>query len=179
MNKVKIRLETLTDINKFINIVTPLPGKIVVKNSTEDFIVNAKSIFVMICAMNYDDLWLESEHDIYDTGHSSVSISAAAGLAAARDIKGEKNEVIAVIGDGFNPTGKSIRGAVKIDRMHTSVFCCLAQESVHYDAVVFSIGTVSSSMVLPIKLKHKKVTKMFQQIFSWNKVFRGGKKKNK
>ena len=32
-------------------------------------------------------------------------------------------------------------------------------------------------MVLPIKLKHKKVAKMFQQIFSWNKVFRGGKKK--
>jgi hypothetical protein len=63
--KAKIRLETLTDINKFISIVTPLPGKIVVKNSTEDFIVNAKSVFVMICAMNYDDLWLESEHDIY------------------------------------------------------------------------------------------------------------------
>ena len=65
MNKVKIRLETLTDINKFINIVTPLPGKIVIKNSNEDFIVNAKSIFVMVCALNYDDLWLESEHDIY------------------------------------------------------------------------------------------------------------------
>ena len=61
----RIRLETLSDINKFINIVTPLPGKIVVKNSDEDFIVNAKSIFVMICAMNYDDLWLESENDIY------------------------------------------------------------------------------------------------------------------
>ena len=42
----------------------------------------------------------ESEHDIYDTGHSSVSISAAAGLAAARDLKGEEGEVIAVIGDG-------------------------------------------------------------------------------
>ncbi len=42
----------------------------------------------------------ESDHDIYDTGHSSVSISAAAGLAAARDLKGEDNEVIAVIGDG-------------------------------------------------------------------------------
>ena len=61
----RIRLETLSDINKFINIVTPLPGKIVVKNSDEDFIVNAKSIFVMICAMNYDDLWLESENDTY------------------------------------------------------------------------------------------------------------------
>ena len=61
----KIRLETLTDINNFIKAVTPLPGKIVVKNTNEDFIVNAKSIFVMICAMNYDDLWVESENDIY------------------------------------------------------------------------------------------------------------------
>ncbi len=42
----------------------------------------------------------ESEHDIFDTGHSTTSISAACGLAAARDIKGEKHEVIAVIGDG-------------------------------------------------------------------------------
>lgn len=42
----------------------------------------------------------ESEHDVFDTGHSSTSISAAAGMAAARDIKGEKGEVIAVIGDG-------------------------------------------------------------------------------
>ena len=66
MNKVKIRLETLTDISKFINIVTPLPGKIIIKNSTEDFIINAKSIFVMICTLNYNDLWLESEHDIYN-----------------------------------------------------------------------------------------------------------------
>jgi hypothetical protein len=65
MNRVKIRLETMTDINKFIGIVTPLPGKIIIKNSTEDFIINAKSIFVMICALNYNDLWLESENDIY------------------------------------------------------------------------------------------------------------------
>lgn len=42
----------------------------------------------------------ESEHDVYETGHSSTSISAAAGMAAARDLKGEDSEVIAVIGDG-------------------------------------------------------------------------------
>ncbi|MBQ4649969.1 MAG: 1-deoxy-D-xylulose-5-phosphate synthase [Firmicutes bacterium] len=42
----------------------------------------------------------ESEHDVFDTGHSTTSISAAAGMAAARDIKGEKYEVVAVIGDG-------------------------------------------------------------------------------
>lgn len=42
----------------------------------------------------------ESPHDIYQTGHSSTSISAAQGLAAARDLKGEDHQVIAVIGDG-------------------------------------------------------------------------------
>lgn len=42
----------------------------------------------------------ESPHDIYDTGHSSTSISAAAGIAAGRDLKGDKYDVISVIGDG-------------------------------------------------------------------------------
>ena len=42
----------------------------------------------------------ESDHDIFDTGHSTTSLSLACGMAAARDIKGEDNEVIAVIGDG-------------------------------------------------------------------------------
>ncbi|HNX28313.1 MAG TPA: 1-deoxy-D-xylulose-5-phosphate synthase [Syntrophomonadaceae bacterium] len=42
----------------------------------------------------------ESEHDAYNTGHASTSISAALGMAIARDIKGEKNSVVACIGDG-------------------------------------------------------------------------------
>lgn len=42
----------------------------------------------------------ESIHDAYGTGHSSTSISAALGLAIARDLKGEKYSVVAVIGDG-------------------------------------------------------------------------------
>lgn len=42
----------------------------------------------------------ESPHDVYETGHSSTSVSAAAGMAAARDLKGEDYQVIAVIGDG-------------------------------------------------------------------------------
>ena len=43
---------------------------------------------------------VESEHDIFSSGHSSVSISEAVGLAKAKQIKGEKGKVIAVIGDG-------------------------------------------------------------------------------
>ncbi len=43
---------------------------------------------------------VESEHDIFSSGHSSTSISSAIGLAKAKTIKGEKGKVIAVIGDG-------------------------------------------------------------------------------
>ncbi len=42
----------------------------------------------------------ESEHDSFGTGHSSTSISAALGMAVARDLKNEKYSVVAVIGDG-------------------------------------------------------------------------------
>ena len=42
----------------------------------------------------------ESEYDVFDTGHASTSLSAALGLARARDMLGEKHHVIAVVGDG-------------------------------------------------------------------------------
>lgn len=42
----------------------------------------------------------ESEHDVWEAGHSSTSLSAAMGMALARDLKGEDNKVIAIIGDG-------------------------------------------------------------------------------
>jgi len=42
----------------------------------------------------------ESPYDIFNTGHASTSISAAVGLALARDIKQENHSVVAVIGDG-------------------------------------------------------------------------------
>lgn len=43
---------------------------------------------------------IESRHDIFSSGHSSTSISAAIGLAKAKSIKKEKGKVIAIIGDG-------------------------------------------------------------------------------
>ena len=50
----------------------------------------------------------ESETDCFNTGHSSTSISAALGMARARDIKKENNEVIAVIGDGALTGGMAL-----------------------------------------------------------------------
>ena len=42
----------------------------------------------------------ESEHDLFNTGHTSTSVSLMAGLARARDLKGEDFRTVAVIGDG-------------------------------------------------------------------------------
>jgi len=50
----------------------------------------------------------ESESDCFNTGHSSTSISAALGMARARDIKGENNHILAVIGDGALTGGMAL-----------------------------------------------------------------------
>lgn len=50
----------------------------------------------------------ESEHDVWETGHSSTSLSAAMGMAAARDIKKERYYVIPVIGDGALTGGMAL-----------------------------------------------------------------------
>ena len=49
----------------------------------------------------------ESEHDVFGVGHSSTSLSAADGIATARDLKGEDFHVVAVIGDGAMTGGMS------------------------------------------------------------------------
>ncbi|MBS4194611.1 1-deoxy-D-xylulose-5-phosphate synthase [Lederbergia citri] len=50
----------------------------------------------------------ESIHDVWETGHSSTSLSAAMGMAISRDIKGESNFVIPVIGDGALTGGMAL-----------------------------------------------------------------------
>jgi len=52
----------------------------------------------------------ESAHDLFTIGHTSTSISLAAGVAKARDLKGEKYNVIAIIGDGSLSGGEALEG---------------------------------------------------------------------
>lgn len=49
----------------------------------------------------------ESEYDAFGTGHSSTSISAGLGMAVGRDLKGRKNHVVSVIGDGAMTAGQA------------------------------------------------------------------------
>lgn len=50
----------------------------------------------------------ESEHDFFNVGHTSTSISLASGLVKARDLKGDKENIIAVIGDGSLSGGEAL-----------------------------------------------------------------------
>lgn len=52
----------------------------------------------------------ESEHDFFTMGHTSTSVSLACGLAKARDLKGGRENIIAVIGDGSLSGGEAFEG---------------------------------------------------------------------
>ena len=52
----------------------------------------------------------ESEHDHFVVGHTSTSVSLATGLAKARDLKGDKENIIAIIGDGSLSGGEAYEG---------------------------------------------------------------------
>ncbi len=67
----------------------------------------------------------ESIYDVFDTGHSSTSISAAIGMARARDLKKENYEVVAVIGDGALTGGMSFEALNDIGRSNTKLIIVL------------------------------------------------------
>ena len=52
----------------------------------------------------------ESSHDLFSVGHTSTSVSLATGVAKIRDLKGEKYNVIALIGDGSLTGGEALEG---------------------------------------------------------------------
>lgn len=67
----------------------------------------------------------ESEHDPFGAGHASTSISAALGLAKARDLRGGTEHVIAVIGDGALTGGLALEGLNNAEQLKTNVIVIL------------------------------------------------------
>ena len=68
---------------------------------------------------------IESEHDEWETGHSSTSLSAAMGMAAARDIKKESNYVVPIIGDGALTGGMALEALNHIGHEKTNMIVIL------------------------------------------------------
>lgn len=67
----------------------------------------------------------ESIHDIFETGHSSTSISAGLGFAISRDIKGEDYNVICVIGDGAMTAGMAFEALNHAGHLGTKLIVIL------------------------------------------------------
>jgi len=67
----------------------------------------------------------ESEYDCYNTGHAGTSVSAALGIAKARDVKGEDFSVIAVIGDGSFNNGLVYEAFNSLRPLNTNVLLIL------------------------------------------------------
>lgn len=83
---------------------------------------------------------VESEYDSFDTGHSSTSISAAYGMACARDILGRTNKVVAVIGDGSMTGGMAYEALNNAGRSKTNLTVVLNDNEM---SISKNVGAIS------------------------------------
>jgi len=67
----------------------------------------------------------ESEHDVWETGHSSTSLSAAMGMAIARDLKGTDEYIVPIIGDGALTGGMALEALNHIGHEKTDMIVIL------------------------------------------------------
>lgn len=82
----------------------------------------------------------ESDCDCFDTGHSSTSISAGLGLVKARDIKGDNNTIVSVIGDGSLTGGMAYEALNNAARMDTNFIIILNDNNM---SISENVGGVS------------------------------------
>jgi 1-deoxy-D-xylulose-5-phosphate synthase len=82
----------------------------------------------------------ESECDAFDTGHSSTSISAGLGYVAARELKGEKYNVVSVIGDGAMTGGMAFEALNNASRLKSNFIIVLNDNNM---SISENVGGVS------------------------------------
>ncbi|KAG0476848.1 hypothetical protein HPP92_013689 [Vanilla planifolia] len=94
----------------------------------------------------------ESEYDCFGTGHSSTSLSAALGMAVGRDLKGKKNDVIAVIGDGAMTAGQAYEAMNNAGYLDSDMIVILNDNkqvslpTANLDGPIPPVGALSSAL---------------------------------
>lgn len=100
----------------------------------------------------------ESKYDFFETGHSSTSISAALGMARARDIKNEKYEVVSIIGDGSISSGESLEAINDLGFNKTKMIIILNDNGMSISSNVGGLSSYLSRISLNtryLKVKNK------------------------
>ena len=82
----------------------------------------------------------ESEHDVWGAGHAGTSISAAQGMAVARDLRGESHHVVAVIGDGALTAGMAMEALNDVGHKRTRIIVVLNDNGM---SIAPNVGAVS------------------------------------
>jgi 1-deoxy-D-xylulose-5-phosphate synthase len=102
----------------------------------------------------------ESPHDAFGTGHSSTSISAALGIAEARDRNGEHFKVIAVIGDGALTSGLAFEGLNQAGHLKKDLIVILNDNEMSISQNVGALSNYLSRVLTGVFYqKFKKETK--------------------
>ena len=89
----------------------------------------------------------ESEYDVFGAGHASTSISAALGVAKARDLQGKTHRVIAVIGDGAMTGGLSFEGINNAGHEDTQILVILNDNEMSISPNVGAISTYFTRLI--------------------------------
>ena len=89
----------------------------------------------------------ESEYDAFGAGHASTSISAALGMAVARDIKNEDKKVIAVIGDGAMTGGMAYEAMNNSGLIKSNLIVVLNDNNMSIAPNVWQISNYFSEMI--------------------------------
>jgi len=110
----------------------------------------------------------ESEYDAFGTGHSSTSISAALGIAKARDLKNENYKVIAVVGDGALTGGMAFEGLNQAGHLKSDLIVVLNDNKMSISPNVGALSSYLRKMITHPKYKQtrKKVEKFLKK---WSK----------
>jgi 1-deoxy-D-xylulose-5-phosphate synthase len=91
----------------------------------------------------------ESEYDPFGAAHSSTSISAALGMAVARDLKGEDNQVIAVIGDGAITAGMAYEALNNAGALNSRLLVILNDNAMSIAGPVGALSRHLDSLTAP------------------------------
>ncbi len=89
----------------------------------------------------------ESEYDTFGAGHASTAISAALGMAVARDLKGEKNKVVAIVSDGCMTGGEAYEGLQNAGQVQTDIIVVLNDNQMFISNRVGALGTFLSKLL--------------------------------
>lgn len=111
----------------------------------------------------------ESEHDIFDTGHSSTSISVGQGICCARDIKKEKFNVVSIIGDGSITGGIALEALNHIGYTQTKMIVILNDNEMSIDKNVGAMSNHLSSLI-----KNSTISKVKDEFEKILNVSKGG-----